>query len=85
MPDSMMEKLKSMNGNGSGNGKIEVPTWVMAMTYIMCWAFAAALIIAMLTGHVENKGVIIGTIIYLITWPVVQLSPNQMLKSILPP
>ena len=27
------------------NGKVEVPAWVLAVTYVLCWGFAVAVMV----------------------------------------
>jgi len=66
------------------NGHVEVPTWVMVVTYILCWTFAVALIVSMLTGHIEYRVLILALAVYLMLWPVFQITPAEMLRKILP-
>lgn len=66
------------------NGKVEVPAWVMAVTYILCWGFSIALVVAQLIGHITYRPLLIGLGLYLLLWPVFQVSPAEMIRRIFP-
>ena len=75
MNDETREKL---------NGTVPVPAWVMAVTYILCWGFAVALVLAQLIGHIEYRPLLVGLGIYLLLWPVFQVSPGEMIRRVFP-
>lgn len=66
------------------NGKVEVPNWVMGMTYIFCWAFAILLIVFEITGYLTYRPMLVALAVYLIFWPVFQVSPGEIIKRIFP-
>jgi hypothetical protein len=66
------------------NGVIKVPTWIMVVTYFMCWGFGIALIGLLLWGDIQHQGVIIATAVYLITWPVFQANPSEIIRRVFP-
>ena len=49
------EATRVLGSGGRVNGKVEVPAWVLAVTYVLCWSFAVALVVAQLTGHIEYR------------------------------
>jgi hypothetical protein len=66
------------------NGKVEVPAWVMGVTYVLCWGFATALVVAQLTGHVVYRPLLVAVAIYLLLWPVFQINPADLVRRIFP-
>jgi hypothetical protein len=68
----------------SMNGSVEVPVWVMAVTYFMCWAFGLGIVVGEITGWLSYRPLLLALAIYLIFWPVVQLPPQEILKRIFP-
>ena len=66
------------------NGKVEVPAWVLAVTYVLCWSFAVALVVSQLTGHIEYRVLLLALAIYLLLWPVFQITPAEMVRKIFP-
>ena len=75
-----------MNGKAREklNGTVEVPAWVMAVTYILCWSFAVALIVGQMVGHLTYRPLLIAISIYLLLWPVFQISPAEMIQKVFP-
>lgn len=71
--------VRKLNGD-----TVEVPAWVMAGTYLLCWAFASALLWVQIFGQVTYRPLLIGLSIYLLLWPVFQVSPAQMVRKIFP-
>jgi hypothetical protein len=66
------------------NGKVEVPAWVMGVTYVLCWSFAIAITVAQLIGHIEYRPLLLALGVYLLLWPVFQVSPADLVRRILP-
>ena len=64
------------------NGKVEVPAWVMLITYVLCWTFAIAIIASELTGYLDYRPLLIALAIYLLLWPVLQISPVEMIRKV---
>ncbi len=70
---------RKLNGD-----KVEVPAWVMAVTYIFCWLFAAALIVFEFTGYLSYRPLLVALAIYLIFWPMFQTNPAELIRKVFP-
>jgi len=66
------------------NGTVSVPTWVLAITYMLCWGFAVALIVSQLTGHIEYRPLLLALAVYLLFWPVFQVTPAEIIRKVFP-
>lgn len=73
-----VEKRK-LNGN-----KVEVATWVMVVTYLLCWSFAIALIVLELTGYLVYRPLLLALAVYLLLWPVFQTNPADLIRKVFP-
>lgn len=73
-----VEKRK-LNGE-----KVKVQSWVMVVTYILCWTFAAVIITFEFSGIGVYRPLLICLAIYLVLWPVFQVSPVEMIRRIFP-
>lgn len=80
MPDERRTVTRrKLNGD-----KVPVPAWVMVVTYVMCWAFGAAIILFEFTGHGVWRPLLVVLAIYLILWPVFQVSPAEIIRKVFP-
>lgn len=73
-----MERRK-LNGE-----KVPVQPWVMAVTYVLCWVFGLAIIVLEITGVGVYRPLLIALAIYLLLWPVFQVSPAEMIRKVFP-
>ncbi len=76
--DGTVEKRK-LNGD-----KVQVPTWVMAVTYFICWGFGISLVVGQLIGKIAYRPLLIVLAIYLIFWPVFQTNPAELIRRVFP-
>ncbi len=78
MTEKTVERRK-LNGD-----KVQVSTWVMVVTYILCWSFAVALIVLELTGYLVYRPLLLALAVYLLLWPVFQTNPADLIRKVFP-
>lgn len=77
MPDEKRVTRRKLNGD-----EVEVPAWAMVITYVLCWVFGALILLFEFAGIGVYRPVLVTIAIYLILWPVFQVSPAAMVRKL---